>query len=174
MKKMLAIFSSLLLIGATQAFAADTTTTTQSTIAVVNVQQLFQQSPKIADLNKQLQTKFKARQDKLVTLQKSLETEKEKYRKESPTMAEKDKTALQKKITDDQSALAKEAVAFQKDLNAEQGKVMKNVLSQLNDVISGLAKKNNYSMVLDSQAVIYSADSSDITKQVAKEFDNKS
>lgn len=171
MKKLLAIFSSILLVGvAAEAYAADAAL---PTIAVVNVQQLFQQSPKISDLNKQLQNKFKPRQEKLLSAQKALQAEVDKYKKESPTMSQSDKDAMQKKISGDQSNLAKDAAAFQQDLNKEQGKVMKSVLAQLNDVISTVAKKHNYALVLDSQAVIYAADSADITKEVSKEFDSK-
>jgi outer membrane protein len=166
MKKALAILSSIVLIGGLTANAASA-----EGIAVVNVQQLFQQSPKIASLNKELQGKFKGRQDKLVAQQKALQDEAEKYKKEAPTMSEKDKQALQKKIGDDQAALAKEATSFQEDLNKEQSKIMKSVLAQLNTIISGLAKKNNYTVVLDSQAVIFAADGTDITKQVTAEFD---
>ena len=173
MKKTLAVISSLLLMSATQVYAADAVAGTQPVMAVVNVQQLFQSSPKIADLNKQLQGKFKPRQEKLVSAQKSLQDEVEKFKKEAPTMSQKNKDTLQKKITDDQANLAKDAAAFQQDLNKEQGKVMKGVLAQLNTIIASIAKKNNYSLVLDSQAVIYAADSSDITKQVSKEFDTK-
>ena len=57
MKKVLALVSSILLMGGMQAYAADQT----SNIAVVNVQQVFQQSPKIAELNKKLQSQFKGR-----------------------------------------------------------------------------------------------------------------
>jgi outer membrane protein len=171
MKKVLAFVGSLLL--AAQVYAADTTTSPQLTIAVVNVQQLFQASPKIADLNKQLQSKFKPRQDKLLASQKALQDELDKFKKESPTMSQKDKDAMQKKITSDQADLTKEATSFQQDLSKEQNKVMKGVLAQLNEIISSIAKKNSYSLVLDSQAVIYSADSVDITKQVSKEFDSK-
>lgn len=174
MKRVLALVSSLLLLGATQVYAADQTTTSgQPTIAVVNVQQLFQSSPKIADLNKQLQDKFKSRQEKLMAAQKSLQDELDKFKKESPTMNAKDKDTLQKKISGDQQNLSKDAASFQQDLNKEQNKVMKGVLSQLNDIISSIAKKSNYQLVLDSQAVIYAADSADITKQVSKEFDSK-
>lgn len=168
MKKVLAVVSSLFLMGATQVYAD-----AQPTLAVVNVQQLFQTSPKIADLNKQLQAKFKPRQEKLIASQKSLQSEMEKYKKESPTMNQKDKDALQKKITDDQSVLTKDATAFQQDLNKEQSKVMKGVLAQLNAIISSIAKKNSYSLVLDSQAVIYAVDGVDITKKVSTEFDTK-
>jgi outer membrane protein len=174
MKKVLALVGSALLISGAQAFAADATTTTaQPNIAVVNVQQVFQQSPKIAELNKKLQNQFKTRQDKLVAAQKTLQDELDKFKKESPTMSQKDKDALQKKIVDDQSNLAKDASSFQQDLAKEQGKIMKNVLGQLNEVISGIAKKNGYNLVLDSQAVIFANDSADITKEVAKDFDKK-
>ena len=88
-------------------------------------------------------------------------------------MSQKDKDAMQKKINTDQANLSQEATSFQQDLGKEQNKVMKGVLAQLNDIISSIAKKNSYSLVLDSQAVIYSSDSVDITKQVSKEFDSK-
>ena len=173
MKRVLALVSSILLVVGAQAYAAPTTTATTSNIAVVNVQQVFQQSPKITELNKKLQNQFKSRQDKLVAAQKSLQDELDKFKKESPTMSQKDKDALQKKIVDDQSNLAKEASAFQQDLAKEQSKIMKSVLTQLNDIISTLAKQNGYTLVLDSQAVIYASDTSDITKQVSALFDKK-
>jgi outer membrane protein len=170
MKKVLALVSSILLIGGMQAYAADAS---QATIGVVNVQQVFQQSPKIAELNKKLQSQFKTRQDKLVSAQKNLQDELETFKKDSPVMNQKAKDTLQKKIVDDQSVLAKDASTFQQDLAKEQSKIMKSVLSDLNGIISSIAKKNNYSMVLDSQAVIFAADNADITKQVSKEFDKK-
>jgi outer membrane protein len=173
MKKVLALISSVLLVGATQVYAADSAPLGLSNIAVVNVQQVLQQSPKIADINKKLQDQFKARQQKLLAQQKSLQDEMDKFKQESPTMAAKDKDAMQKKISDDQANLVKQVTAFQQDLNKEQNKQMQGVLGQLNSIISDMAKKSNYSLVLDSQAVIYAKDSSDITKQVAKEFDGK-
>lgn len=174
MKKVLAILSSVLLIGGTQAYAAPVTATTTAgapVIAVVNVQQIFQQSPKIADLNKKLQSQFKARQEKLIAAQKSLQDEVDKFKKDSSTMSQKDKDDMQKKIVDDQTSLSKDANAFQQDLSKEQNKIMKGVLSQLNEIITSIAKKNNYTLVLDSQAVVYAADSADITKQVSSAFD---
>ena len=171
MKKALALLGSILLIGLTSAYA-DTVTTTSATpvVAVVNVQQIFQESPKIADLNKKLKNQFQSRQEKLISAQKNLQDEVEKFKKDSTTMSQKDKDNLQKKIVDDQSTLSKDANSFQQDLNKEQNKIMKSVLSQLNEIISGVAKKNNYTLVLDSQAVVYAADSSDITKQVSTAF----
>jgi len=173
MKKVLAIVSSILLMSGVQAYAADKSSDTQSVIAIVNVQQIFQQSPKIADLNKKLQDEFKGRQEKLIVAQKSLQDEMDQFKKESTTMSQKDKDSLQKKITDDQTSLSKDATEFQQDLSKEQNKIMKGVLAQLNTIISGIAKKHSYSLVLDAQAVVYAADSVDITKEVASEFNKK-
>ena len=174
MKKVLGLVGSILLMSGIQAYAAPAATTTQTpNIAVVNVQQVFQQSPKIAELNKKLQNEFKGRQDKLVAAQKSLQDELDRFKRDSGTMKQADKDKLQKQIVDDQANLAKEASTFQQDLSKEQSKIMKVVLAQLNEIISSLAKQNSFTMVLDSQAVIFAVDGTDITKQVSSAFDKK-
>lgn len=175
MKKILALVSSLFLMSSVQAYAADAATAAPvtSNIAVVNVQQILQQSPKIADINKKLQDQFKPRQQNLLAQQKSLQDEMDNFKKNSATMSDKDKEAAQKKLNDEQADLVKKVTAFQQDLNKEQNKQMQSVLSQLNEIISGIAKKNSYSLVFDSQAVIYAKDGTDITKDVAKQFDAK-
>jgi len=173
MKKILAATGLACLLIGTCASAEDKISVSPSPfIAVVNVQQLFQQSPHIADLNKKLQTQFKDRQDKLVIAQKSLQDELDSFKKNSSTMSKKEKDKIQKKIASDQSTLSRDANAFQQDLGKEQKRIMSGVLSDLNNIISSIAKKNNYSLVLDSQAVVYAADSADITKEVAKTFDS--
>lgn len=174
MKKLVALVGSLigsiLLIGSTTVFAADNNL---GPIAVVNVQQVIQQSPKVAELSKKLQNQFKARQEKLDAAQKSLQAALDKFKKDAPGMSESARDAMQKKITDDRANLVKQVVAFQQDVQKEQGKAMQSIISQMNDIISSIAKKNNYSLVLNSEAVVFSNNSTDITKDVAKEFDKK-
>ena len=181
MKKVSALLSSLLLIASAQVFAATpaattaTTTTDTSTpkIAVVNVQQVLMQSSKVADVNTKLQNQFKPRQEKLTAQQKTLQDELDKYSKNSTTMSAKDRDTTEKKIADDKATFLKDAGAFQKEVNAEQNKAMQSILGQLSGIISDLAKKSNYTLVLDSQAVVYASDAADITKQVAKDFNKK-
>lgn len=185
MKKVLALLSTILLVTGTQAFAAaaqDTTATATpaaattaaangpAKIAVVNVQQVLMQSSKVSAVNTKLQDQFKPRQDKLTAQQKTLQDEIDKLSKNSTTMSAKDRDAAEKKIADDKAAFLKDAGAFQKDVNTEQNKAMQSILGQLSGIISDLAKKSNYTLVLDSQAVVYASDAADITKQVAKEF----
>lgn len=142
-------------------------------VAVVNVQQVLQQSPRVAELSKKLEGQFKTRQTKINDQQKSLQDELDKFKKESPTMSQKDRDATQKKISAERSDLVKEVVAYQQDLQKEQNKVMQNILNDLNSIVSNIAKNQNFALVLDSQAVIFSSGGNDITKDVSKQFNEK-
>lgn len=162
-----------LLIGAVAlATAASVSQAQEMKVAIVNVQQVLQQSPRVAAMSKKLESQFKDRQSKINDEQKTLQDELEKFKKESPTMSDKERDTAQKKISANRSDLVKQVVAYQQDLQKEQQKIMQNILSDLNSIVSGIAKGQSVSLVLDSQAVVYS-NNSDITKDVAKQFNSK-
>lgn len=170
-KKFGIIVSALLLVaGVEVAQAADAT---PMKVAIVNVQQVLQQSPRVAELSKKLEGEFKTRQAKIGDEQKSLQTSLDKFKKESPTMSQKDRDTMQKQISADRSDLVKQVVSYQQDLQKEQNKIMQSILADLNGIVSNIAKTQNYSLVLDSQAVIFAADGNDITKDVASKFNDK-
>ena len=146
----------------------------QIKVAVVNVQQVLQQSPRVAALSKKLEGEFKDRQTKINDEQKALQDELDNFKKSSPTMSQKDRDDTQKKIAADRSDLVKQVVAYQQDLQKEQNKIMQGILGELNGIVSNIAKSQSYALVLDSQAVIFAADGNDITKDVAKDFNSKS
>ena len=168
MKKVLALLSSVLLIAGTQAFAADA-----YKVAVVNVQQVLLQSSKVAEVNTKLQDQFKPRQAKLAATQKTLQDALDKFNKDSSSMKAADRDSTEKKLNDQKATFLKDAGAFQKEVNAAQNSAMQGILKQLSGIISVMSKKSGYSLVLDSQAVVYSADATDITKEVGKDFNEK-
>jgi outer membrane protein len=175
MKKWNVLISVALLtssMGVGQVMAADTSS--QIKVAIVNVQQVLQQSPRVTELSKKLENQFKTRQTKINDEQKSLQDQLDKFKKESPTMSQKDKDSVQKKIAADRASLVKQVVAYQQDLNKEQNKIMQGILKELNSIVGGIAKEKSYSLVLDSQAVIYLPNGNDITKDVSTQFNSKS
>ena len=177
-KKFGLLVSALILAGSVNAvLAAEATTTAaasvQPKVAVVNVQQVLQQSPRVAELSKKLEGQFKPRQTKINDEQKSLQDAVDKFKKESPTMSQKDRSSTEKKISDNRADLVKQVVAYQQDLQKEQNKVMQGILNDLNGIVSTIAKAQSYMLVFDSQAIIYAADGNDITKDVAKQFNSK-
>lgn len=166
-KKMSILVGALTLAGAVSVAQADV-----GKVAVVNVQQLMQQSPRVASLSKNLEAQFKARQAKIASEQQALQNESEKLKKESPTMKQADRDALQKKLAADRADLVKQVVAYQQDVQKSQSQAMQSVMGDLNSVVSSIAKAQGYSIVLDSQAVLFSQ-GSDITADVAKQFNDK-
>ncbi|MBA3660896.1 MAG: OmpH family outer membrane protein [Gammaproteobacteria bacterium] len=150
-----------------------TPTTAQLKVAVVNVQQVLQQSPRVSELSKKLEAQFKTRQTKINDEQKALQDELDKMKKESPTMSQKDRDAMQKKVAAERADLVKQVVAYQQDLQKEQNRIMQSILNDLNGIVSGIAKNQNYALVLDSQAVIFAPDGNDITKDVSSQFNAK-
>jgi outer membrane protein len=160
-------------VRAETAAPAATSTVAQPRVAVVNVQQVLQQSPRVAELSKKLESQFKPRQTKINDEQKALQDALDKFKKESPTMTQKDRAATEKKISDSRADLVKQVVAYQQDLQKEQNKIMQGILADLNNIVSTIAKAQSYTLVFDSQAVIYAADGNDITKDVAKQFNSK-
>lgn len=143
-------------------------------VAVVNVQQVLLQSPRVAAMNKKLEGQFKDRQTSIQADGKNLQAEIDTFAKESPTMSDSQRKATQKKLTDERANYFKEAAAYQQDLQKEQNKLLQSVLSDLNSVVTSIAKSSAYSLVLDSQAVVYPGSSTDITKDVSKQFNAKS
>lgn len=173
-KKIGLVFAvAMTVVGAQSVFAAEESIK----VAVVNVQQVLQQSPRVAALSKKLESDFKPRQTKIASKQKALQDELEKFKKDSADtskMNQKARDDAQKKIAADRSELVKEVVAYQQDLGKEQNKVMQGILNDLNGIVSSLAKKDGYSLVLDSQAVVYkTAVTIDLTDAVQKQFNSK-
>jgi outer membrane protein len=180
--KKVSVLASALILAASMNFAVAATPATGDAmtaatgpkVAIVNVQQVLQQSPRVTALSKKLEDEFKDRQTKLNDAQKTLQDKLEKFKKDSPTMAAKDRDAMEKGLTSERSDLVKQVVAYQQDLQKEQNKVMQGILADLNGIVQGIAKQNAYSLVLDSQAVVFSSDGTDITKDVASKFNAKS
>lgn len=158
--------------GLNVAQAADTTAA-QIKVAVVNVQQILQQSPRVADLSKKLEGQFKGRQTSINDQQTALQAEMDKFKKESPTMSANDKSSMEKKISSDRADLVKKVVAYQQDLQKAQNTIMQGILGDINGIVSTIAKAQSYALVMDAQAVIYAADGNDITADVAKQFNAK-
>src|SRR5436190_9398841 len=107
-KKIGLLASALVLAAGVQVAQAADAMASQYKIAVVNVQQVLQQSPRVAELSKKLEGQFKDRQAKINDEQKSLQDELDSFKKEAPTMSQKDRDSQQKKIAADRADLVKQ------------------------------------------------------------------
>lgn len=141
-------------------------------IAVVHVQRILQDAPKVAEVNKNLQTEFQPRQEALSELQESVQEEVADLNKNASIMDDDDKQSAQEKIAKDRANFLEKANALQEDFNKAQTGFMKEIFEDLNEVITKVANKNGYSVVLDSQAVAFADPSLDITSDVLSAFND--
>ncbi len=174
-KSISVLASALVLAGGISVASADALPAANASVkvAVVNVQNVMQQSPRVAALSKKLEDQFKPRQAKITDEQKSLQDELDTFKNGAASMTAAQRDTAQKKIAADRANLVKEVVAYQQDLQKQQAQITQGILSDLNSVVTNIAKSDSYALVLDSQAVIYAANGTDITADVSKQFDAK-
>ncbi len=81
-----------------------------------------------------------------------------------------DATKLQDKIQKESDDLRQAQTQFQQDLFAAQNTAMHDFMGDLNTAVSAVAKKDNISVVLPDNNVIYADSKLDITADVLKQL----
>ncbi|HAU5566229.1 OmpH family outer membrane protein [Erwinia sp. S63] len=139
-------------------------------IAVVNLSQVFQQSPQRAAVAKQLEGEFSSRASDLQAQQQKIQGEIQDLQRNASTMKASDRTKKEKQIASERAAFEQKAQAFDKDNQTRQMQERNKLLAKIQTAVQSVAKSDGYDLVLDSQAVLYSsADAKDITADVVKQ-----
>ena len=137
-------------------------------IGVVSIGDIMKTAPQVTSMNAKIKKDFGPRQAKLLASQKTLQADLEKYKKNASVMKETDRKALTDKITTEQGNFQQMSTTFQRDLQTERNKMMTNFLHQVQNVITSLAKKQQFDIVLTESNVPYYSKSLDITSDVMK------
>lgn len=139
-------------------------------IAVVNLSQVFQQSPQRAAVAKQLEGEFSGRASDLQAQQQKIQSEIQNLQRNASTMKASERTKKEKQIASERAAFEQKAQAFDKDNQTRQMQERNKLLAKIHAAVQTVAKSGGYDLVLDSQAVLYaSADAKDITADVVKQ-----
>lgn len=139
-------------------------------IGVINIQQVMKQSKEIHAISARLQTQFKSRQDKIIALQKTLKSDMSRLKRDEAIMAQSDKASLQEKIVRNKREFDRMQQDFQQDANMAQSKEMQKFFAKLGKKINSYAKANHYDLILRNDAVPFSSDSVDVTKDILKQI----
>ncbi len=135
-------------------------------IGIVDLHRVLQESPQAKSISKQLEEKFKPRQQKLIAEQKQLKADVDKIRRDATIMTAAQKTQLQEKITREQRELERSGANYQDDLNAAQAKATQQFFDKVTVALDKVAKTDGYDLILQKENVPYSAPQMDITKQI--------
>lgn len=138
-------------------------------IAIVNVANIFQQSPQRTETIKQLEYEFKDRATELEMMEHDLQIKMQTLQRDGSTMTDNDRAALEKSLIDQRELFSNKAKVFQQENHARQTEERDKILDIIYDTVRNIAKKENYDIVIDANAVIYTNSRiKDITDSVIK------
>jgi len=162
------LLAAVLLSFSTLTFAADVK------VGVIDVRQILESSPQMKAIGNKIKKDFKAREDKIVSTQKALEKDVEKLRRDEAVMSKSDREKLEAKVIADKRQFKNMQEAFREDIMNAQNKAMQELLAKVDTVVQGIAKKENYDLILQREGVPFASKNVDISDQVIRQLNKKS
>ena len=105
----------------------------------------------------------------LIKLQEDIKYNQEKKKRDAAIMSEKDKIALDKTLTDLFKQYQTKGQALQQVMQRRQGEELNKIQALILQASKNVAVSNKYDLVIENRAVVYSADSINITDEVVKQ-----
>ncbi|SNC58317.1 molecular chaperone Skp [Sodalis endosymbiont of Henestaris halophilus] len=138
-------------------------------IAVVNVSNVFQNSPQLAAIIQQLEYEFKDRANELQSMERDLQAKIQLLQRDGSTMKASELSSLEKLVMDQRNIFSNKAQAFEQDNRRRNNEERKKILSRIQDAVKIVANEKGYDIVIDSTTVAYANSTKDITDDVMKQ-----
>jgi outer membrane protein len=155
-----------LLVASVLCFTAGGVAAEGSKVGVVDVQKIMQTAAQMKTIQQKLEADFKVRRDKLVAMEEGLKKDMEKFKRESTVMNPTQKKDFEKKLITTQQAFERDGHAYQQDLTTAQNELMEGFFNKVRAAIGDIAKKEQYDVILQKDAVPFNVDKLDITAKV--------
>lgn len=124
-------------------------------IAIIDISNIFQQSAKRAETIKKLEYEFKDRANELEIMEHDLQMKIQKLQRDSSTMKVKERNELEKSLISQREIFSNKAKIFQQDNHKRQSEERDKILGMIYNIVKNVAKKENYDIVIDTNAIIY-------------------
>lgn len=163
MKKLLNLGLVAVALMSTSAFAEDK-------FGVVNIAYVFQNMPERAEIAKQLEAEFQPRAESLQKMEKDLQDKLKKINTEGDKMKDAEREKLANEIKSMRDKFAAEAQSFQQDNQERENTKRAELLTKIQEQVKTISEAEGFTVVIDSTAVTYRKDSTDITEKVLEKF----
>lgn len=160
----------LLNLGLVAVAMMSTSVLAEDKLGVVNIAYIFQNMPERAEIAKQLETEFKPRAESLQKMEKDLQDKLKKVNTEGDKLKDAEREKLVNEIKEMRDNFAKEAQAFQQDNQEREGTKRAELLTKIQEQVKKVSEAEGFTVVIDSTAVTYRVDSTDITEKVLEKF----
>ena len=136
-------------------------------LGFVNVQGVFQALPQAAQIQETIRTEFKDQFDEVARLEKDIKYYLEKQQRDAATMSDKEKKELETKLISLRDDYQAKAQPLQQNAQRRQMEERNKILGLIKQDIDSIAAKDKYDLVINAEAVLYTADEKhDLSKQV--------
>jgi outer membrane protein len=121
-------------------------------------------------VKKRFDQKFGSRGKMLESQQKDLQSMEEKMTKDASIMSDTEKRNMAKDFQNKVRDFKKSQQEFNEDINANRNEELGKLQRGIVEVAGGIAKEEDYDLLLLSDVVIYKKETFDITAQVVKKL----
>jgi outer membrane protein len=150
--------------------ASITTAADAVKIGVVDLQKIIQTSPQIQKIQQSLEQRFRGRRDTLMATEKDLKAKIEGFKRDSVVMNAVQKKDKEREIVAIQQKFELDGQKYQQELSTAHNEAMEDFYTKVRAAISVIAKKQQYSLILQKDAAPFSTEILDVTKQVIAEI----
>jgi outer membrane protein len=157
-----ALISLVLAILPVQAMPAHAAEASPGKIGYVNLAKVFDGYVKTKQLDATLEKKGKAKEAELEGRMNELKQ----MRKGLELLADDAKEGKAREIEEKAEELQRFRNTTARDLRRERDKIAKDLLGEIQKALEEFAKANGYSVVLDSQSLLYGQDSHDVSDEL--------
>lgn len=162
----------LILIAAAMIF---TTAFAEVKLGYVDMQKAIQNTKAGQKAKKDLESEFEKRKKSLQTKENDLKKKSEELEKQAMVLSDEVRGKKQREFQQAMMEFQQLVQKNQQEIQQQERKLTEPIVKKLQDVINDIAKKDNYSVILEKRenGVLFSKSELDITDQVVKAFESK-
>jgi outer membrane protein len=139
-----------------------------STVGVVDIQAVFDQTPQGHATLMKLQTAVQPQIDALKTEQQKLQSDAQAFQRNSPTLSAADRKTQEDALTAGQKAFQAKVAALSDSEHAQEKTAAQTFTDNLKTSVAQVAQKDGMDVVLTAEAAPYVGPKSDVTADVVK------
>jgi len=144
-----------------------------SNIAVVNMQKIISTSKQGKAAQSQLKALVSKYNAKLLAMRKKIASVQADLKNNGSIMSASEKAKKTKEFEADISNFTSEEKHIQGVMSQKRFELLKGIIDKATSIISAIAKKDGYILVIDRPSVVYRSASIDITNEVLNKMNSK-
>lgn len=163
---------NFLILAAVAVFSMAVSAAEEGKLGYINVEKAVDSTGDGKKANEELQKVFKQRQDELKKKEEDLRTKRDDLQKKEMVLSDQVKLRKQMELEKEIVEFQKQGMQYQQEIQKKEFDMKKPILDSVQKIIEDMAKKENFTMILNAkQGVVWAKAEIDITQKVVDEYE---